>query len=88
MKNRNTGITGQGRLRCAAQYTAVLFLTVVLLSGCGKEEQLSNTKQGMNAVEALQYEEALAHFQAALEKGEDVRTLYRGMGLADRKSVV
>lgn len=82
MKNRNTGITGQGRLRCAAQYTAVLFLTVVLLSGCGKEEQLSNTKQGMNAVEALQYEEALAHFQAALEKGEDVRTLYRGMGLA------
>ena len=82
MKNRNTGITGQGRLRCAAQYTAVLFLTVVLLSGCGKEEQLSNTKQGMNAVEALQYEEALAHFQAALEKGEDVRALYRGMGLA------
>ena len=73
MKNRNTGITGQGRLRCAAQYTAVLFLTVVLLSGCGKEEQLSNTKQGM---------EALAHFQAALEKGEDVRALYRGMGLA------
>ncbi len=82
MKNRNTGITGQGRLRCAAQYTAVLFLTVVLLSGCGKEEQLSNTKQGMNAVEALQYEEALGHFQAALEKGEDVRALYRGMGLA------
>ncbi len=82
MKNRNTGITGQGRLRCAAQYIAVLFLTVVLLSGCGKEEQLSNTKQGMNAVEALQYEEALAHFQAALEKGEDVRALYRGMGLA------
>lgn len=82
MKNRNTGITGQGRLRCAAQYIAVLFLTAVLLSGCGKEEQLSNTKQGMNAVEALQYEEALAHFQAALEKGEDVRTLYRGMGLA------
>ncbi len=33
-------------------------------------------------MEALQYEEALAHFQAALEKGEDVRTLYRGMGLA------
>ncbi len=82
MKNRNTGITGQGRLRCVAQYIAVLFLTAVLLSGCGKEEQLSNTKQGMNAVEALQYEEALGHFQAALEKGEDVRALYRGMGLA------
>ena len=82
MKNRNTGITGQGRLRGAVQYAAVLFLTAVLLSGCGKEEQLSNTKQGMNAVEALQYEEALGHFQAALEKGEDVRTLYRGMGLA------
>ena len=82
MKNRNTGITGQGRLRGAVQYAAVLFLTAVLLSGCGKEEQLSNTKQGMNAVEALQYEEALGHFQAALEKGEDVRALYRGMGLA------
>lgn len=82
MKNRNTGITGQGRLRCAVQYAAAFFLTAVLLSGCGGEEQLSNTKQGMNAVEALQYEEALAHFQAALEKGEDVRTLYRGMGLA------
>ena len=45
------------------QYTAVLFLTAVLLSGCGKEEQLSNTKQGMNAVEALQYEEALGPVQ-------------------------
>lgn len=66
---------------CGAVYRGA-FLTVVLLSGCGKEERLSNTKQGMNAVEALQYEEALAHFQAALEKGEDVRALYRGMGLA------
>ena len=49
------------------QYAAAFFLTAVLLSGCGGEEQLSNTKQGMNAVEALQYEEALAQKDAELE---------------------
>ena len=61
---------------------APLFMAAALLSGCGAEEQASYTKQGMDAVEALEYEEALALFESAMEHEEDVRKLYRGMGLA------
>lgn len=61
---------------------APLFMAVLLLSGCGAGEQASYTKQGMDAVEALEYEEALTFFESAMEHEEDVRKLYRGMGLA------
>lgn len=61
---------------------APFVMAAVLLSGCGAGERVSYTKQGMDAVEALEYEEALTYFESALEHEEDVRTLYRGMGLA------
>lgn len=83
MKNRNTGLAGRDSRRwCALQYAAALFMAVGLLTGCGAEEKLNYTKQGMQAVEALEYEEALGYFEAGLEKGEEKRALYRGMGLA------
>ena len=60
---------------------AVLCLSL-FLAGCGADSQPSYTKQGMEAVEALDYEKALTLFQTAEENGEDARLLYRGMGLA------
>ena len=83
LKNRHRWMAGQGgRGQCARRCAALLFMTAVLLMGCGAQEQLSYTKQGMNAVEALEYEEALGYFETGLDKGEDKRAIYRGMGLA------
>ena len=82
LKNKHTKLAGHSGRRQFAQYAAVLFTAAALLAGCGKQEQLSYTKQGMNAVEALEYEEALGYFETGLDKGEDKRAIYRGMGLA------
>ena len=59
-----------------------IILSGILLAGCGADEQLSYTEQGMAAVQALEYEEALNCFQNAQEEGEDEQLLSRGMGLA------
>ena len=59
----------------------VCMLAGILLCACG-EEQVSYTKQGMAAVEALEYNEALNCFKNGQEQGEDERLIYRGMGLA------
>lgn len=59
-----------------------LAVACVLLAGCGADADPSYTQQGMEAVEALDYEKALTLFQTAEEDGEEKRLLYRGMGLA------
>lgn len=59
-----------------------LAVMCMLLAGCGADADTSYTKQGMEAVEALDYEKALTLFQTAEENGEETRLLYRGMGLA------
>lgn len=66
------------------QTKCVLALAVagMLLSACGASGRESFIQQGMAAVKALEYEEALRCFENALEAGEDDRLLYRGMGLA------
>lgn len=53
----------------------------LLLTGCGKGGQ-ENINAGMKAVEAMEYEQALSNFEAALANGEDNRLLYRGQGIA------
>ena len=60
----------------------VFLLTGVVLVGCGADEQMSYMEQGMAAIQALEYEEALDCFRAAQNEGEDEQLLYRGMGLA------
>ena len=57
-------------------------LTGILLVGCGEDEQLSYMEQGMAAIQALEYEEALSCFKNAQDEGENEQLLYRGMGLA------
>ena len=59
-----------------------LVLAGMMLGGCGGEEQVSYMQQGMEAVEALEYNEALTCFKNGQDKGEDERLLYRGMGIA------
>lgn len=64
------------------QCTIAVVLTGLLLAACGDGEQVSYTKQGMEAIEALEYSEALTCFKHAQEEEEDELLLYRGMGLA------
>ena len=59
-----------------------LILAAVLMGGCGADEQPSYIQQGMEAVQALEYEEALNFFKHAREEGEDEQLLCRGMGIA------
>lgn len=66
------------RIRCAAG----VFCLGLFLTGCGADAVESYTKQGMTAVQALNYDEALSLFGTAQENGEDLRQLYRGMGIA------
>lgn len=63
---------------------AVLMMTAVLLlgTGCALTGKNENIKAGMEAVAALDYDTAIASFEAAKEAGEDARLLYRGEGLA------
>jgi len=70
----------QGKIKMGV--AACVFGLGVLLGGCGAESAESYTKQGMTAVQELDYDEALALFSTAEEKGEDKRLLYRGMGIA------
>lgn len=51
-------------------------------TGCGKAGAGENIDQGMAAIEALDYEEALAFFEKALVEEEDRELLYRGEGIA------
>lgn len=53
------------------------------LSGCGaRPSGGALTKQGMAAVEALDYAGALELFEQAISAGEDALPLYRGAGMA------
>ncbi|MDO5345060.1 MAG: tetratricopeptide repeat protein [Lachnospiraceae bacterium] len=53
------------------------------MSGClGKESGGELTKQGMAAIESLDYAAALNDFEQALQSGEDFVLAYRGQGLA------
>ncbi|MBO5293372.1 MAG: tetratricopeptide repeat protein [Lachnospiraceae bacterium] len=56
-------------------------LLALLLTACGgsKNEQVS---AGMQAIEELNYEQALSDFEKALVNGEDTELIYRGQGIA------
>lgn len=54
----------------------------ILATGCSGKNKNENIAAGMSAVEALDYDNALANFEAAREAGEDERLLCRGEGLA------
>lgn len=68
---------GYGKKGAAA---ALVFLAL-FLGGCGKSGNPS-VEEGMTAVKALDYQTALQCFEKAKADGEDLRSLYRGQGLA------
>ena len=57
-------------------------MMLVLCVACGAKEKTDNISLGMEAVQNLEYAEALQYFSAALEEKEDERLVCRGMGLA------
>ena len=71
-----------GLHKLKSQLLFILLYAGILLVGCGASEQMSYTEQGMAAIQALEYEEALNCFRNAQDEGEDEQLIYRGMGLA------
>ncbi|NLL80536.1 MAG: tetratricopeptide repeat protein [Clostridiales bacterium] len=59
----------------------MLVFSAVFLPGCGRMSN-EQTEAGMQAIEELQYEEALSCFEKALVNGEDTELIYRGQGIA------
>lgn len=57
-------------------------LGMLLLTGCGSSKTNENVTLGMQAVEGLQYNQALTNFEDALLNKEDPELVYRGQGLA------
>lgn len=57
-------------------------LVTVFLSGCSLINKNENVKAGMELVETLDYDGALASFEAARAAGEEERLICRGEGLA------
>ncbi|MCI6553860.1 MAG: tetratricopeptide repeat protein [Lachnospiraceae bacterium] len=70
----------EGRRRGWVGLAAVM-LACLLAGGCGSSRNPS-VDEGMSAIEALDYETALQHFDKAILDGEDLRMVYRGIGLA------
>ena len=64
-------------------YIVVLAAVFVLLfTGCSLQNKNENISAGMEAVAALEYDNALLNFEAARVAGEDERLICRGEGLA------
>lgn len=57
-------------------------MMIILCTGCSLTNKNENVQAGMTAMAALDYDTALASFEAAREAGENPRLLYRGEGLA------
>lgn len=66
--------------KCKLLTISVMML--MLCVACGAKEKTDNISLGMEAVQNLEYTEALQYFNAALEEKEDERLVCRGMGLA------
>ena len=64
------------------QMAAAAVLLCSLLTGCAVQKANSAISEGMQHIQNMEYEEALASFEAASEGGEDARLIARGMGIA------
>ncbi|MBO5094140.1 MAG: tetratricopeptide repeat protein [Lachnospiraceae bacterium] len=69
-------------MKLGIRFAAAAGCLALLLTGCGKAGAGENIDQGMAAIEALDYEGALAFFEKALVENEDKELLYRGQGIA------
>lgn len=60
----------------------VCAVILMLCAGCGAGGEKDNISAGMEAVQNLEYNEAISCFKAALADNEDERQVCRGLGLA------
>lgn len=60
----------------------VITFIMLLCAGCGAGENVDNVAAGMEAVQNLEYNEAISYFKDALANNEDERQICRGFGLA------
>ncbi len=59
-----------------------MLLAAFLCTGCSMKQSHENTDLGMAAVQTLDYETALGHFEKAALNGEELEAVYRGEGIA------
>ncbi|MCR5155148.1 MAG: tetratricopeptide repeat protein [Butyrivibrio sp.] len=59
-----------------------LFLTTLLLGGCGSLAGRHNIDSGFSYIESHEYQSALDSFSAAEQNGEDMTLIHRGRGIA------
>lgn len=64
-------------MKRVVRISAFLFLCIIL-TGCGKREY----RDGMEKLEDGQYEEAVGHFERAIEEEYSIGDAYRGIGIA------
>lgn len=79
--------TGEKRStkRLKKRISAIVFSLMIIglgLQGCTFQQNTEHTTLAFGAIEELRYEEALGHFQMAIEKGENVQSIARGEGIA------
>lgn len=58
------------------------FCLGMMISGCASQKKQENTNQAFQAIEALEYEQALSLFELAANSGEEARQVNRGRGIA------
>ena len=66
----------------AKRYLAAAALGVLLLGGCARMDAKTAYVRGCEALEAGNYEDAIASFQTSIDSGYFLPEAYRGMGLA------
>ena len=62
------------------RWIVVLTAMIYILTGCGVQNEY--VAQGMQYVEEAQYSDAIDSLNKAKEKGENMRQIYRGLGIA------
>lgn len=79
--------------KCRRNFKAAACCIALLLALTACSASTEQTKAGMDAIEAMDYQSALSHFEEAKKGGENGRLISRGvgiayMGLADYQSAV
>ena len=75
-------IRREEHMRRSVGLLSAVVLVTVFLSGCSLINKNENVKAGMELVATLDYDGALASFEAARAAGEEERLICRGEGLA------
>lgn len=70
----------ESKMKNGKRAAATVLAVMMLLAGCGTGNE--KVAQGMQAIAKLDYETAIASFEAAAEAGESSRLISRGLGIA------